>query len=509
MKTVVNISMVLVVLLSSTVLAAKQKEQKQPPAESKKTEVQVNTPAVEPNFAVADKKVMDGVVVTVNGTAITESQVEDAIAPQLKQMAGKGPENMIPQSRQQIRKRVIKQLVIEQLLAQEEKKNNIDVKQSELDQQINKQIAEQNLTLDEFKSMLKNYGTTYDEYLRPMRRKLMFDKLMETQFAKKLQRPTEEQLIKVKPGDSNDPNQAKTWYNKGVKLGESGRHQEALQCFESALKLDANYTEAWFNKGVALYLLGQNEEAINCFDRARSLNPSDADPWFLKGAVLKKMGRNEEATQCDSMAVNLANDSSGNMKEEYKRHFTKGGHAYKSNEPIEGRVLSDKQKEQIVMEYIQKIKAGADIKYTNEADKLETEIDGTKPASQSNWSEYTTLVALWPQLQKEKIISIGFCDEILRIDIDSWRSWYVPEENLDECIRLIDKAMRDADRRFKWEPDWQGRMKIITDKGKYLVPAKIEISNTASPKVCGNAWSSNELGKFLIKCGFTGQNRSE
>jgi hypothetical protein len=129
---------------------------------------------------------------------------------------------------------------------------------------------------------------------------------------------------------------------------------------------------------------------------------------------------------------------------------------------------------------------------------------------QNNWREYITLVGLWPHVQKEKIISIGFCDEMSWLNIDSWHSWYVPKENLDECIRLIDKAMQDADRQFKWGPDWgEGRMKIITDKRKYLVPAETDISNTASPRVYGNGWSSNELGEFLKKCGLTERKRSE
>jgi hypothetical protein len=128
---------------------------------------------------------------------------------------------------------------------------------------------------------------------------------------------------------------------------------------------------------------------------------------------------------------------------------------------------------------------------------------------QSNWKEYSNLLGLWPHVQKEKIERISFCDEPLGVDIDSRASRDVPKEKLDECIRLIDKAVRDADRQFKWGPYWEGRMKIITDKGKYLVPAETEISNTASPKVYGNGWSSNELGEFLKKCGLNEQKRSE
>jgi hypothetical protein len=141
-------------------------------------------------------------------------------------------------------------------------------------------------------------------------------------------------------------------------------------------------------------------------------------------------------------------------------------------------------------------------------------VPGVDRGPQNNWREYSTLVALWPRLQKEKIKSIGFCRELPGVDIDIWHTWHVPKENLDECVRLIDNTIQNADHDFKWGPYYEERMKIITNKGKYLVPAEIERCNTNSPRLFGNGWSSPELGEFLKKCGFCnsdanqpGQNR--
>jgi len=129
---------------------------------------------------------------------------------------------------------------------------------------------------------------------------------------------------------------------------------------------------------------------------------------------------------------------------------------------------------------------------------------------QNNWREHVSLVAIWPRLQKEKIERISFCNEILRVDIDSWACRNVPKVNLDECIRLIGNAMRSADpNHFQWGPVWQGRIKIITDKGKYLVPAETDICKTTSPRVFGNEWSSAELGECLKKCGFCNSNSNQ
>lgn len=140
------------------------------------------------------------------------------------------------------------------------------------------------------------------------------------------------------------------------------------------------------------------------------------------------------------------------------------------------------------------------LKIVTDKGKYASPVEGRKP--HSNWREYTTLVGLWPHLQKEKIISIGFCDEILEFDIDSWHSWYVPKEKLEECEKLIDNTVRHADRHFQWGPYYTGRVKITTDKGKYLVQAEADICKTDSPRVYGNGWSSFELGEFLKKCGF-------
>jgi hypothetical protein len=145
-----------------------------------------------------------------------------------------------------------------------------------------------------------------------------------------------------------------------------------------------------------------------------------------------------------------------------------------------------------------------------------------------NWKEYRSLVRIWPRLKKERIESIRFTQatswqtgtffqEIVStlsfriIDasvIKEWPSGYeVPKENLPECIKIIDKVMKNAQR-----PWWLGgtcwriwplsKMLIVTDKGKYIVRVETDISEVAGPKVYGEEWMSDELGEYLKKCGF-------
>lgn len=142
-----------------------------------------------------------------------------------------------------------------------------------------------------------------------------------------------------------------------------------------------------------------------------------------------------------------------------------------------------------------------------------------------NWKEYRSLVKIWPRLKKEKIESIRFCQgesqyngtffqEMVTtfsfhiIDANVVKEWplgfEVPKENLPECIKIIDKIMKNAQR-----PWWLGgkcwrvspleKMLIVTDKGKYIFHVVTDISEVAGPKVYGEEWMSYELGKFLAK----------
>ena len=145
-----------------------------------------------------------------------------------------------------------------------------------------------------------------------------------------------------------------------------------------------------------------------------------------------------------------------------------------------------------------------------------------------NWKEYRSLVRIWPRLKKEKIESIRFTQGIscqaetffqeivstfsFRIVdanvVKKWPAGYeVPKENLPECIKIIDKVMKNV--RMPW---WLGgtswrvwplsKMLIVTDKGKYIVRVETDISAVAEPKVYGKEWMSYELGEYLKKCGF-------
>lgn len=86
--------------------------------------------------------------------------------------------------------------------------------------------------------------------------------------------------------------EARTWLNKGIELGEIGRYEEAISCFDAAIKIDEKYADAWYNKGEALFYVNQYEDALHSLDKYFQLSPSIAT--FIKQIIKDFSPRIEE-----------------------------------------------------------------------------------------------------------------------------------------------------------------------------------------------------------------------
>jgi Flp pilus assembly protein TadD len=69
--------------------------------------------------------------------------------------------------------------------------------------------------------------------------------------------------------------QIETLVDKGNRLFEEGKFEEALGFFEQALLLNQNDPELWNHKGVTLRSMGRYDEAIECFNKSLELDPRD------------------------------------------------------------------------------------------------------------------------------------------------------------------------------------------------------------------------------------------
>jgi tetratricopeptide (TPR) repeat protein len=85
------------------------------------------------------------------------------------------------------------------------------------------------------------------------------------------------------------------WLERGNSLYKADRFEEAIRCYDQALKLDPRNTGAWNNKGLSLSKLGRHEEAILSFKKAIELNPKYANAWYNLAISEDSLDREKEA----------------------------------------------------------------------------------------------------------------------------------------------------------------------------------------------------------------------
>ena len=96
------------------------------------------------------------------------------------------------------------------------------------------------------------------------------------------------------------------WCNKAVVLAQSGRHEGALACFDSALEADPASLQAWNDRAISLAALGRHEEAVANYDKALEINPEASATWFNRGNSLADLGRPADAVASYRRFISLA-----------------------------------------------------------------------------------------------------------------------------------------------------------------------------------------------------------
>ncbi|MFQ5883172.1 MAG: tetratricopeptide repeat protein [Candidatus Methylomirabilales bacterium] len=72
-----------------------------------------------------------------------------------------------------------------------------------------------------------------------------------------------------------DPMRLKAaWNNKGLCLFNKRRYQDAIECFNEAIRLDSNLKQAWLNKAICLREVGDALGALRCVKRALEIDPA-------------------------------------------------------------------------------------------------------------------------------------------------------------------------------------------------------------------------------------------
>lgn len=97
-------------------------------------------------------------------------------------------------------------------------------------------------------------------------------------------------------------------FNRGVEAAQSGRIEDAIAAFRSALQADDGFQAARENLAGALCMTGRLEEGLAEFDIALARNPNDVDTLALSAQALAGMKRFGEAGDRVMRAVEIAPD---------------------------------------------------------------------------------------------------------------------------------------------------------------------------------------------------------
>ena len=116
---------------------------------------------------------------------------------------------------------------------------------------------------------------------------------------------TEEAIEQFQTALRIKPAYADAHYNLGYSLSKLGKLEEGIYYLEQSLRIDSSNRKALNNLGVALALQGRYEEAVKKFVAALKLNPNDADLHNNLGFALKKTGNSEAAVHHYVQALKL------------------------------------------------------------------------------------------------------------------------------------------------------------------------------------------------------------
>jgi len=304
------------------------------------------------------------IAVTVNGVDITEDKLKETMKPQLQKInaqSSKMPPQLIRQMKKQIRQRTLDRLIIEQLLDAEAEKKKIEVTDADVIAYLTKTGAQQNppLSLEDIKALIEAQGQSFEQVKMQLRnsRAMKYEKLMNDKFAGKL-----------KFDDAN----ALEYYNENRDKFRTPEQIKASHILIAPKLSDPNTDP---NKAKA-------EALAKARDLLRQIKSGAADfatlakeysscPSANRGGDLGFFGRGKMVPAFEQAAFAL---KPGQVSDIVETRF--GYHIITVTERRDATEISfdeaknsimtqlrQQQKQQIAEQYIESLKAGADIVY--------------------------------------------------------------------------------------------------------------------------------------------------
>jgi tetratricopeptide (TPR) repeat protein len=117
--------------------------------------------------------------------------------------------------------------------------------------------------------------------------------------------------------DDRSEHAASAETNLAYALWESGRTEQALEHAERAVELDQRFPQGWYNRGFFLLERGLAEDALNCFDNAVRLGYRNAEVLDEKARALEELGEYDRAEAVAEEAEEMRREAEAELVREH------------------------------------------------------------------------------------------------------------------------------------------------------------------------------------------------
>ncbi|MHC4113989.1 MAG: peptidylprolyl isomerase [Planctomycetota bacterium] len=323
------------------------------------TKIVAKEKAVPPSAEITPEPEDTGIAVTVNGVDILESDLEKRVTEVITRQRAQGqglPPVITGDFKRELERRILPAMIVETLMAQQAKKENIVVNNEDVDNHINNLLAQQNLSMADFEALLTARGTSIEQVKESIAQQLPYQKLLEAQWAGK---------INVTEEDAN------TFYNENPQQFEIPEQVRASHILIKPDTSDAN-TNPDETKAAAMAKAQDLLKQIqNAADFATLAKEHSACPSAARGGDLNFFAKGQMVPPFDKAAFEL---KVGQVSDIVETGF--GYHIIKltdhkpaatvpfldAKDSIINNLTQQKQR-QIAEEYIESLKSRAEIVY--------------------------------------------------------------------------------------------------------------------------------------------------
>ena len=305
--------------------------------------------------------VTENVAVTIDGVDILESEIEKLVKPQLEMLAKKSsqlPPEVTEQYARQFREQFLEQTIRRYLLDKKVKEANIAITDEEVMSMINEIASSQKepLSLEEFKKKMAEYGQSFDEIKDEIRSGLARNKFMEAKWAGK---------INVTEDD------ARKYYDENTRQFEMPEQVRVSHILIKPVLADPNADPNEAKAKTRARTEGLLKQIKDGADFAELAKANSACPSAPKGGDLGFFPRGETTPAFEKAAFETEIGQISDIVEtKYGYHIIKvTDHKDASTASFDQakdnivQQLTEKKKSDIAEEYIESLKAQANIVY--------------------------------------------------------------------------------------------------------------------------------------------------